>query len=158
MNEDELLDVLPNPNFGGEQAIILQLEYLIICLLRKLSTTKNPGVVFLNEDSFYSKLSDTIIKYLKKNIDAKLSLDDICAKVNYSRSFLCKIFKEQIGESIFSYFNKLKIEEAKRLLSETDYSITAIAKELSFSDAKYFCALFKKTTGVSPSKYKKSFE
>ena len=93
MNENELLDVLPNPNFGGEQAIILQLEYLIICLLRKLSTTKNPGVVFLNEDSFYSKLSDTIIKYLKKNIDAKLSLDDICAKVNYSRSFLCKIFK-----------------------------------------------------------------
>lgn len=46
MNEEDHLEVLAEPNFGGQQAIILQLEYLIICLLRKLSAEKNPEVVF----------------------------------------------------------------------------------------------------------------
>ncbi|MBQ8759185.1 MAG: AraC family ligand binding domain-containing protein, partial [Clostridia bacterium] len=58
MNDKDLLEVLPNANFGGQQAIILQLEYLFICLLRQLSTNKNPEVVFLNKEDFYSELTD----------------------------------------------------------------------------------------------------
>ncbi|MBE7036632.1 MAG: helix-turn-helix domain-containing protein [Ruminococcaceae bacterium] len=156
MNDKDQLEVIKNANFGGQQAIILHLEYIIICILRKLSEEKNPEVVFLNKEDFYAKLSGIIIDYFQTNINRKISLEEICAKVNYSRSFLCKIFKEQMGESLFSYFNRMKIEEAKKLLSETDLSVTAVSKELGFSDIKYFGAFFKKNEGMSPAMYKKS--
>ena len=123
--------------------------------MRKLSTEKNPEVVFLDKEGFYAKLCGIITDYLHENVYNKLSLEDICSKVNYSRSFLCKIFKEQMGETLFSYFNRIKTEEAKKLLEETDLSVTTVSKELGFTDIKYFGALFKKSEGISPTEYKK---
>ena len=153
MNEKDLLEVLPRANFGGQQAIILQLEYLFICLVRRLSTNINPEVVFLDKEDFYSELTDVIIEFFRKNINRKLSLSDVCTKVNYSSSFLCKTFKEQTGQSLFSYFNRMKIDEAKRLFDEKKLSVTEVANELGFSDIKYFGATFRKYEGMSPSEY-----
>ena len=156
MNENDLLELLSFPSFGGQQAIIIQLEYLLIGLLRNLSSNKNPAVVFLNGEKFYADLVDIIIGYLKSNIQQKITLGDICDKFNYSRSFICKIFKEQTGESLITYFNKLKIEEAKKILKETDISITDISELLGFAEAKYFGATFKKHVGISPLAYREA--
>lgn len=156
MNEKEHLEVLKSPNFGGQQSIILLLEYMIIQLLRRLSVEKNPDVIFLNKDDFYAKLTDIIIDYFRTNVNSKLSLTDVCNKVNYSRSFLCKVFKAQTGETLSSYFNRLKIQESQKLLDETNMSITDISKELAFTDVKYFGSLFKKIVGMTPSEYKKA--
>ncbi len=154
MNENELIEVLPTPNFGGQQAIILQMEYLFINLIRKLSTDNNPEIIFFNEESFYAELVDVIIGFLNENISEKLSLDEICNKVKYSKSFVCKTFKEQTGETLFSYFNRIKIEKAKILLKESNLTLSGISNELGFSEAKYFGAMFKKYEGISPSCYR----
>ncbi len=156
INENDIMELLPNPSFGGQQAIILQLEYLLINLIRMLSSEKNSDIVFLNEEDFYSGLSEVIKKLLHKNIRKKMTLDEICSRVNYSKSFICKTFKEQNGETIFEYFNRIKIEEAKRLLSETEMSVGEISRELSFTEIKYFGSMFKKHTGVSPTVYRKN--
>ena len=153
-DENEQLEILENPNFGGQQAIIIQLEYLLICLLRMLSAEKNPEIVFLNEEHFYQDLVDLIIDYFKDNIHRKISLEELCARFNYSSSFLCKTFKEQTGETLFSYFNRLKIEEAKRLLTRTELTVTEISENLGFSEVKYFGATFKKSVGKSPTDYR----
>ena len=153
MNDNDLLEVLQNANFGGQQAIIIQLEYLFICLLRSLSTNKNPEIIFLDKEDFYSELTEVIVRYFKDNISKKISLDDVCEKVNYSRSFLCKTFKEQTGESLFSYFNRMKIEEAKRLFAEKNLTVTEVSSVLGFTEIKHFGAMFKKYEGVSPSQY-----
>ena len=155
-NENDQLELLSSPSFGGQQAIILQLEYLLIDLLRQLSSEKNSDIVFLNGEKFYPDLVDIIVGYLRSNVNRKVTLDDICDKFNYSRSFICKIFKEQTGESLITYFNKLKIEEAKRLLSDTEMSISSISELLGFSEAKYFGVMFKKQVGISPAAYRKS--
>ncbi len=155
INENDVMELLPHPNFGGQQAIILQLEYLLIALIRKLSAGQNSEIVFLDQDEFYTGLVNIIKEFLQKNIHRKLQLKDICNKVNYSRSFVCKVFKEQTGESLFTYFNRLKIEEAKKLLVKTENSIACISRELGFSEAKYFGAMFKNFVGVSPLAYKK---
>ncbi len=156
INENDVMELLPSPSFGGQQAIMIQLEYLLICLLRKLSKTKNSEIVFLNDESFYAGLTSIIKDFLHKNIRRKLSLEEICGKVNYSRSFICKTFKEQTGETLFEYFNRLKMEEAKRLLSESENSVGEISRELGFSEVKYFGAMFKKYSGTSPTLYRKN--
>lgn len=154
INERDQLELIASPSFGGQQAIILQLEYLLISLLRRHLAERRSDVVLLSGDKFYPDLVDIISGYLRDNVHRKISLSDVCARFNYSRSFICKIFKEQTGESLISYFNRLKIEEAKRLLADTDLTVISISERLGFSEAKYFGVMFKKQEGVSPQAYR----
>ena len=154
MNEKELLEIVSCPNFGGQQAILIHLEYLLICLMRRLSAEGEHEFIFLRGKNFYADLSDEIIRFFQEHIREKLVLEDVCKQVNYSRSFLCRTFKAQTGETLFACFNRLKIEEAKKMLCETSASAVSIASNLGFSDVKYFSALFKKLTGVSPIAYR----
>ena len=156
IDENEHLKALKNPNFGGQQAIIILLEYLLISLLRKLSLDKDSRVIFLPDENFDAVLAQTVINYFKENICNKLSLDNICARFNYSRSFLCRTFKKQTGETLISCFNRLKIEEAERLLKETRHTAADISRHLGFQDAKYFNAIFKKLTGCTPIEYREN--
>lgn len=156
MNEEGHIEVLPSPNFGGQQAILLQLEYLLICLLRRLSKEKNAGVVFLRKEQFYADLAEVVTDYFRYHIRERLSLSDICSKMNYSPSFLCKTFKEQTGETLMSFFNRLKMEEARRLLDETSWTVTQIAAYLGFSEVKYFGVLFQRYMNISASSYRKA--
>ena len=155
MNSNGILEVIPSPNFGGEQAILLQLEYLLISLTRKLSASGDHSVVFLSDKKFYADLVNVIISFLGENVSKKVSLNDICDRINCSRSFLCKIFKEQTGETVFSYFNKMKIREAKNMLAETSLSISEVSYALGFDELKYFDFFFKKYVGETPNSYRK---
>lgn len=154
MNELGLLEVLPAPLFGGQQALLSQLEYLLISLIRRMSEQKNPGIVFISDDHFHAELVNLILRFLRKNIHQKLSLEDLCKTFNYSKSFLCKTFKEETGQTLMDYFNALKIEEAKRLLTQSNRSVTDIAGSLGFREVKYFDAIFKKSTGMTPVAYR----
>ncbi len=154
-NEREQLELTDTPSFGGQQMIIIEIQKLLITLLRRMSSEQNSSIVFLKGESFYPDLVDIIKKYLAKNVSRKISLNDICEKFNYSRSFICKIFKEESGESLITYFNRLKIEEAKRLLFETDLSVSVVSERLGFSEAKYFCQAFKCQVGLTPLEYRR---
>ena len=155
MDENEHLAPLDEPNFGGQQAIMLQLEYLLICLVRRLSMQENSAVVFLKGDHFYSDLSKAVLAFFKEHIREPLTLNDVCTKMSYSRSFLCKTFKKQTGQTLMDCFHRMKIREAERMLVETGHSLKEIAAYLGFSDTKHFGVLFKKYAGDSPSVYRK---
>lgn len=154
MNDLGHLEVLPVPRFGGQQALLLQLEYLLIHLIRTLSVKKNSDIIFFSDENFHADLTKAILRFLRENVDKKISLEDICAKFSYSKSFICKIFKEQTGQTLISCVNCLKIEEAKRLLRETTQPIANIAWSLGFKEVKYFDFLFKKHTGFTPVAYR----
>lgn len=154
-DENGLLDVVEAPLFGGQQAILLQLEYLLICLARQISAEKNAGIVFLREENFHADLVNVIHRFLRKNIDKKLTLEDVCQQFNYSKAFLCRIFKEQTGQTLIGYLTQLRIEEAQRLLLQTELPVKDIAAALGFREVKYFDAVFKKATGITPVNYRK---
>lgn len=154
MNESEHLEVLSAPRFGGQQALMLQLEYLLISLIRRMSVEKNSEIVFFSDENFYSDLAGAMLRFLRKNVHKKLSLNDICLRFNYSRSFLCKTFKEQTGETLAACFNRIKMEEAERMLATGSESITNIAVSLGFCEVKYFDSVFKKHTGLTPLAYR----
>lgn len=158
MNENGLLEVVPSPLFGGQQALWLQLEYLLISLVRRVSAEKNSGIVFISDANFYADLVNVILRFLRKNVHQKLTLDEICGKFNYSKSYLCKLFKEQTGETLMNCFNRLKIEEAKRMLQQSNQSVTNISESLGFRELKYFDAIFKRFTGMTPVIYRNSKE
>ncbi len=158
INSQEVLEIKQDALFGGQQALILQLEYLLICLLRSLSDKKDSSVVFVNDKNFYRELTDAIMRYVRENVNKRITLADICSKFSYSQSFICKIFKKQTGETLIEYVNRVKIAEACKLLSKTQMKITEISISLGFPETKYFDTLFKKTMGTTPTLYRKEKE
>ena len=157
-SESDHLAVLDSPVFGGQQALLLQLEYLLISLIRRLSAQKSADIVFFSDENFHAELVNAILRYLRENTHQKLSLTDVCERFSYSRAFICKVFKNQTGESLMAYFNRMKAKRAAKLLRETAKPIDDIAAELGFKETKYFDTVFKKYHGISPVQYREEAE
>ena len=83
-----------------------------------------------------------------------LSLDDISRYCNISSYYFSKLFKQETGENYVEYLNKVRIGNAKKMLSESDVSIKEICYSVGFSDPNYFSRAFKKYEGVTPSEFK----
>ena len=95
-----------------------------------------------------------ILQFLNE-YHTNITLDDLCRHFARSKSHISHMFKSSSGMTIRAYANLLKLEDAKKLLSETDLSITEIALDTGFNDVSYFIKLFKKQFGISPLKYRK---
>ena len=103
--------------------------------------------------------SDTVYKvmeYVRVNYNRKITLDDISRYVNFSKAYLSSLFKEETGENISQYINRVRVERAKRFLAEDVISIVEVANRTGFEDQSYFTKVFKSVTGLSPKKYRES--
>ena len=148
------MPLLGNPALGGTQTIKNLLEVLLIKIMRDGSGGDGQRTFVLKED-FDEYISDQVIEYLAANIHRQVTIDEICKNLSYTRSYLFRQFKSVTGQSIMSYFTSLKIKEAKRLLRETDMTVTQISASLAFDNPNYFSKTFKRVSGSTPLQYKK---
>ena len=94
--------------------------------------------------------------YLDQHYMEKLSLSTISAALNISRTKLCTLAKKLSGGStVTQLVAQKRINAAKKLLTSSDQSISAIAEEVGFSDYNYFTRIFKSLTGMSPRVFRK---
>lgn len=104
-----------------------------------------------------AKNSDVIrkaMKYIQEHFSEPITLEDIANYVHLNPSYFSSIFKQACGSSFKEYLNMIRIEESKRLLSNTDYSLINIAISTGFEDQSYFSKVFKKYTGITPRQYR----
>ena len=74
--------------------------------------------------------------------------------VHLNPTYFSTLFKQSTGSSFKEYLNMVRIEESKRLLANTDYSIIDISLATGFEDQSYFSKVFKKFTGLTPKQYR----
>ena len=91
--------------------------------------------------------------YLAEHVKDTISLQETAQHFGYSVSNIQKIFKAVTGESIIVYFNKLKLDEAKKLITENNMTFSQIASYLGYSNPNYFSRIFKATVGMTPTEY-----
>lgn len=109
-----------------------------------------------NEGHYKNDVAKTIA-YIEENYMHRLTLASISSNVNLSSSYLCRVFKSEVGISITSYLNNLRIRKAATLIKEQALSLKEISAMVGIDDQLYFSRLFKKCMGISPSEYGKKF-
>ena len=100
------------------------------------------------------KLVNDAIKFIAAHYKENISLNHIAEEVKLQPTYLCRSFKEYTDKTPVEYINAMRIEEACKLLSQTDKRISSIVDELGFKDPGYFARVFKKYTGSKPSEYR----
>lgn len=94
------------------------------------------------------------MSYISDNFASNITLDDVARHVHLNPAYFSTIFKQSCGSSFKEYLNMVRIEESKRLLANTDYSVVDIAVATGFMDQSYFSKVFKKYTGLTPKQYR----
>ena len=144
-----IMELSESGGFGGQQMIRLCMEQLLIRLIRS-NATISPVKVNKNND-----LLAQITDFLSENVDEKLEFKDILKHFNLSSSVVKKIFRQQMGCGVMDYFTRLKIDRAKELIREENYTFTEISEKLGFNTSQYFTTVFKRVSGMTPSEYAK---
>jgi AraC-like DNA-binding protein/ligand-binding sensor protein len=93
-------------------------------------------------------------RFIWENYTHKISLQEIADASGLSAPYFSTIFKEEMGENLSAYLNRLRVEKASHLLVETDLSLSEIAGSCGFEDQSWFSKIFKSYTGQSPGKYR----
>lgn len=94
------------------------------------------------------------IKYMNENYDKNISLKNIADNVHLTHNYFSNLFKREIGETVMSYLMDIRMEEAKKLLRNTDLKIYEISEKVGYEDPNYFGRVFKKYNGLTPIKYR----
>lgn len=97
------------------------------------------------------------VQYINDHLSEKITLADIAEHTNVSTKTLTRHFEKYQNTSPMRYVNFTRIEKAKFLL-QSNNSIGQIASVLGFEDPLYFSTVFRRYTGLSPEKYRKSFK
>lgn len=118
---------------------------IIIILYRKMDFIESKSI---------SQATYKVKKYIEENFNKDLSLNDLSDLVYISPYHLAHTFKDEMGVSPIQYLINCRIEEAKKLLLNSNQSISDIAAHVGYSNANYFNILFKKATGKSPGKFR----
>ncbi len=101
------------------------------------------------------KTVSEVTAYISAAYAQDLTLTDIAKKHFISPFYLSRIFKRITGMSFAEYINGVRIKEGEKLLVKTDMTITEIATAVGYKSCTHFGRIFKKLTGVSPSRYRK---
>ena len=102
-----------------------------------------------------SRLCANVRRYIDEHFKENINLDMLAQLTHSSKYYLVHAFSEEYGISPINYMISKRIEDAKQLLKNDDYTLSVISRMLGFSSPSYFTQAFKKTVGMSPNQYRK---
>ncbi len=95
------------------------------------------------------------LQYIHNNYATDISLEQVSKTVNLSKYHFSRLFKEITGLTYQSYVNRIRIEQAKKMLNDDALSVTDAGYAVGYSDLTHFERIFKKIVGSSPSQYRR---
>ena len=96
-----------------------------------------------------------ILEYINEHYDKPLELSDISNAFNFNYYYLSFYFNNHRKEGFSEYLNRIRVEKACNLLEENKFYVSEISSMVGYSDHSYFCRVFKKITGHTPSNYRR---
>lgn len=140
---DNLLSIIMLDNVESMQEALIELVDGICCEI---------GLGKGNSDE---SIGERVRKYVEQNYsNHDLDVSKIGNYLSLSPSYATKLFKEETGEVLSNYINRVRVDKAKELLMLNIYRIEQIAKMVGYLDARALNRAFKRLYGLTPSQYK----
>jgi YesN/AraC family two-component response regulator len=100
------------------------------------------------------KLIRDIVAYITEHYAEKITLEQTAKHFYVNKTYLSELFKTETGTNFTRRLNDIRLEQAKRLMTHTDMTVTEIAERVGFADFRYFCRVFKNHMGMTPTEFK----
>ncbi|HNX52107.1 MAG TPA: helix-turn-helix domain-containing protein [Pontiellaceae bacterium] len=108
----------------------------------------------------HSRTNETVAKllnYLGDNFHQNITLETLAKEVGLSTFRIAHLVKEVTGKTVLQHVHQLRVQEAQRLLEQSDMNCTDIAYETGFGDQSYFIKQFRKWMGITPARYRRLY-
>lgn len=148
--------VKSNAPYTDRQIYMNYLEILMLDIINSMQSEVQKEKIFFAHHDRCSRITQRIIEYLESKVYESVTIEDICSSLGYSRGHVCNHFKKDTGKTVNNYFQLLKIEEAKRLILETNLDFLQISEMLGYSNPQYFNKVFRQYTGYTPGFFRKT--
>ncbi|MGI6777051.1 MAG: AraC family transcriptional regulator [Acetivibrionales bacterium] len=142
LTDDKYAQILMKSN-------VLQIMYHILSLDNNVQSDK------LQSMRLHMHRIELLYEYIETNLHRTMSLAELANACQLSKGFLCRLFKQTNGITLFSYINNTRIQRARRLLIETELPIKDISIQCGFENETYFYRMFKRKMHISPIAYRK---
>lgn len=154
-----------------QSSLMIDMHAEITRLSSRLLMTGDPNVLLRAIDQFIERISmlkseqsddRRIIGKVKETIrrefgNPDFSLEQAAHSVHLNPTYLSELFKETTGSRFIDYLTDIRLEEARRLLTETDMKMYEVCLSVGYTSSKYFSTLFRKKFEVTPTMYREGY-
>ncbi len=145
----KLLYAEMHSNDKNDAAVRSLMNLIVISIMRHAFPNKKD-----NEDFDADALFQKIFAYVERRyLDPNFSLTDVSGYVNRTISYVCQIFKNNVGVSFNKYIKQRRLNYSLLLLNEGNFSISDIAQMSGFNTVSYYISVFRQFYGVTPKQY-----
>lgn len=143
-----------NQRFLKENDNLNSVQDLIGWLNRVLENYS--ALVFALPDVQYRNTICKALNYIRQHCADNLTMTDVAEHVGFSPSYFSKLFKTEMGVTFSGFLNGMRVEQSKAMLRDNQLSMNEICERLGFEEQSYFIKVFRRHTGMTPGKYRKS--
>jgi AraC-like DNA-binding protein len=133
---------------GYRQAVIAHLSLLLVDVSRLAADIA--GDLRLSDEPLLAEVFD----FIEKHYHERISLTDVAAAVNISSGHLTTVVRRKTGRPVLEWITERRMAQARRLLTETNLSITAVAHSVGYSDPAYLVRTFRNAHGTTPLRWR----
>lgn len=123
-----------------------------VCYLRDVIFAGMPQ--FAGYETYKKEVQDALL-YVYFHFCEKLQLEDVAKAVSLNSSYLCRLFKQETGTSLFRHVNNLRMQKAAELIESGNTYMKEVSAAIGIEDQFLFARVFKKHYGMPPSEYAK---
>lgn len=131
--------------------------YDINYLIKRINSAINPEENNVSESSgnnIHPKVKKCV-KYINLHFAQQINKKSVSELLGITPDYLTKLFHKDVGVPFVSYLNRVRIEEAKKMLSSSSLSLAEIIDKVGFGTMQHFFKQFKRHTGTTPDEYRK---
>ncbi|WP_028547399.1 AraC family transcriptional regulator [Paenibacillus sp. UNC451MF] len=120
------------------------------------STLIRPLIAYIEyrRESLYMKISDHMLAIIHQEYDSLLTLEICAAKLNYHPEYISRVFRKETGFMFSEYLSRHRLHMGKKLLVETDMTVTEISEKLMYNKPQNFIRYFRKLEGMTPGQFR----
>ena len=144
--QNDAVDYLLKPVNSEELAHLLKrLESMLLARERQIAPRREASP---------AEIVDSVMIYLRENYDQQIDFSAIAERQAVSAPYLTRLFHEHAGTTPSRYLSDYRMQQAKKLLLDSQLSIKEISGRVGYSDPFHFSKSFKSAVGVSPAQFR----